>query len=200
MPKIIDANKKLDRNKKKDPKISLLSYNYSQMSKISSAKKRLDRNKKLDLEISSLVRRSVINIKYHQFDVANYKDFISNKMAIRSVIQYGLPSSVFTLIRTTVPFSEGDWSSLLGLSTKTLKRYKTDGRQFKPLQSEKIIEMAEVAHMGVDTFGNLDRFKLWLASPNYALGNISPLELLKDSYGKEMVISELTRINHGILV
>jgi hypothetical protein len=26
------------------------------------------------------------------------------------------------------------------------------------------------------------------------------LELLKDSYGKELVISELTRINYGILV
>ncbi len=35
---------------------------------------------------------------------------------------------------------------------------------------------------------------------SYALGKLKPIELLKDSYGKEMVISELNRINHGILV
>ena len=34
----------------------------------------------------------------------------------------------------------------------------------------------------------------------YALGKLKPIELLKDSYRKEMVISELNRINHGILV
>ena len=35
---------------------------------------------------------------------------------------------------------------------------------------------------------------------SYALGKLKPIELLKDSYGKEMVIGELNRINHGILV
>jgi hypothetical protein len=34
----------------------------------------------------------------------------------------------------------------------------------------------------------------------YAPGKLKPIELLKDSYGKEMFISELNRINHGILV
>jgi hypothetical protein len=29
---------------------------------------------------------------------------------------------------------------------------------------------------------------------------MKPKELLKDSYGKEMVIGELTRIEHGIFV
>jgi hypothetical protein len=34
----------------------------------------------------------------------------------------------------------------------------------------------------------------------YALGKLKPIELLKYSYGKEMIIGELNRINHGILV
>jgi uncharacterized protein (DUF2384 family) len=40
---------------------------------------------------------------------------------------------------------------------------------------------------------------MWLETPNFALGNQKPFELLKDSYGKEMVMGELTRIDHGIL-
>ena len=60
--------------------------------------------------------------------------------------------------------------------------------------------MAEVTNIGLDVFGSMDKFKLWLDTPNFSLGNLKPLELLKDSYGKEMVISELTRISYGILV
>jgi putative toxin-antitoxin system antitoxin component (TIGR02293 family) len=59
--------------------------------------------------------------------------------------------------------------------------------------------MAEVTQLGLEVFGNMEKFKLWLETPSYALGNLKPLELLKDSYGKEMVTGELTRINYGIL-
>jgi putative toxin-antitoxin system antitoxin component (TIGR02293 family) len=75
-------------------------------------------------------------------------------------------------------------------NTKTLNRYK---------QLEKIIEMAEVTDVGLDVFGNIEKFRLWLATPNFALGNRKPIELLQDSNGKELVIGELTRINYGIL-
>ncbi|RYE19217.1 MAG: DUF2384 domain-containing protein, partial [Sphingobacteriaceae bacterium] len=62
------------------------------------------------------------------------------------------------------------------------------------------MDMAEVTNLGLDVFGEMNKFKLWLDTPNFALGNRKPIELLNDSYGKEMVIAELTRINYGILV
>ncbi len=60
--------------------------------------------------------------------------------------------------------------------------------------------MAEVTNVGKEVFGDMEKFKLWLDTPNFSLGNLKPMELLKDSYGKELVIGELTRINYGILV
>jgi uncharacterized protein (DUF2384 family) len=39
-----------------------------------------------------------------------------------------------------------------------------------------------------------------LETPSYALGGMKPMDMLRDSYGKELVMGELTRINHGILV
>ena len=54
--------------------------------------------------------------------------------------------------------------------------------------------------MGLDVFGNVEKLKLWLNTPSFALGKLKPIELLKDSYGKEMVISELHRMNYGIFV
>ena len=62
------------------------------------------------------------------------------------------------------------------------------------------IEMAKITSLGLDVFGEMDKFKLRLDTPNFSLGNLEPKELLKDSDGKELVISELMRINYGILV
>ena len=48
---------------------------------------------------------------------------------------------------------------------------------------EKIIEIAEVTKVGLDVFGNVEKLKLWLDTPSYALGKLKPIKLLKDSYG-----------------
>lgn len=68
------------------------------------------------------------------------------------------------------------------------------------MHSQKIIEVEEVQKVGLDTFNNIDKFELWLYTPSYVLGGRKPAELLKDSYGKRLVISELHRISYGILI
>ncbi|MGD9561898.1 MAG: antitoxin Xre/MbcA/ParS toxin-binding domain-containing protein [Pyrinomonadaceae bacterium] len=160
----------------------------------------MNTEQKLDKEIAILFRPSP---KTKRLATArtniSYSEFLSDKMLMISVIRSGVPYSLFELIRNVTPFSEGDWAAVLGISTKSLQRHKQAAKPFKSLQSEKIIEMAEVTNVGQEVFGDIDRFKLWLDTPNFALGNLKPMELLKDSYGKELVIGELTRINHGIL-
>ena len=155
---------------------------------------------KLDKEIAAIIKRFRIDNKFMPSKVSfTYSDFFSNRMLIIQVIREGVPYSFFNLIQIYSPFSENDWANFLNLSTKTLQRYKQTSKQFKPIQSEKIMEMAEVTNVGLDVFGEPEKFKLWLDTPNFSLSNHKPIELLKDSYGKEMVIGELTRINHGIL-
>jgi putative toxin-antitoxin system antitoxin component (TIGR02293 family) len=155
---------------------------------------------KLDKAIAAVVRRRGNSNRIFSVTVKSYDDFLSNKRAIISVIREGVPYSLFKVIREYSPFSEGDWSVFLNISSKSLQRYKQEEADFKPSQSEKIIEVAEVTQKGIDTFGDVSKFKQWLETPNFSLGNVKPLELLKDSYGKEMVISELVRIDHGILI
>ena len=156
---------------------------------------------KLNKEISTIfkakVEKSVYSSPKHN---VTYSEFLSDKMLMISMIRTGVPFSLFDLIKTNTPFSESDWAALLNISTKSLQRFRQSAKTFKPLQSEKIIEMAEVTNIGKDVFGTMEKFKLWLDTPNFALGNLKPMELLRDSYGKELVIGELTRINYGILV
>ena len=125
--------------------------------------------------------------------------FFSNKMLIVIAIREGIPHSLFLSIEQSTPFTETDWSQFLNISSKTLQRYKKDEEHvFKSIHSEKIIELAEVTAVGQDVFDSNEKFYSWLNTPNYALGNMKPVELLKDSYGKEMVLNELNRIDQGI--
>lgn len=158
--------------------------------------------RKLDKEVAAFFKTS--NIWVSQVEVSKhitYENFLQDKMLIIAAIRTGIPYSLFDLIQDYTPFSENDWANFLDISTKSLQRYRASAEHhFKPIHSEKIIEMAEVTKVGLDVFGNMEKLRLWLNTPSYALGNLKPIELLKDSYGKELVISELTRINHGILV
>ncbi len=156
---------------------------------------------KLDKEIATFVKKTFKSDELVSFKQdLTYTEFLNDKMLIILTIRKGIPYSLFNIIQDYTPFSEIDWANFLDISTKSLHRYKLSSKQFKPIQSEKIIEMSEVTNVGIDVFGDIDKFKLWLDTPNYALGNLKPKELLKDSYGKDLVISELTRINYGILV
>ena len=153
---------------------------------------------KLDKEIASFFSVNKINVPNRQI---TYEKFLEDKMLIIVAIRTGIPYSLFDLIQHYTPFSESDWADFLDISTKSLQRYRVSPEHhFKRIHSEKIIEMAEVTKVGLDVFSSIEKLKLWLNTPSYALGKLKPIELLKDSYGKEMVISELNRINHGILV
>lgn len=155
---------------------------------------------KLNREITSLFKTSGLKGRIKPIGSNfTYADFLSDRMLIVSVIREGVPYSLFNVIQSYAPFTENDWASLLDISTKSLQRYKLSLSVFKPSHSEKIIEMSEVTNMGLDVFGTMQKFKLWLNTPNYSLGSMKPIDLLRDSYGKELVVSELVNINHGIL-
>lgn len=117
------------------------------------------------------------------------------------VIRKGIPNSLFMSIKDMAPFSDQEWSDFLDISLKSLQCYKKEsGHVFRPIHSEKIVELAEVTSVGLEVFDISADFATWLNSPCLALGNIRPMELLRDSYGKELVLNELQRIDQGIFV
>ncbi len=133
-------------------------------------------------------------------DPPTFNELFTDRLMMTRVVQSGISYRFFEQIQRITPFTESEWAAFLELSTKTLNRYKMENRYFKTLHSEKIMELAEVTREGLEIFGDAELFKQWLHTANYALGNRKPLDLLKDSYGKELVLKELTHINHGIFV
>ena len=126
------------------------------------------------------------------------RTFLLDKMNLVQFIQDGIPYRFFDKLKSQLPFSTQEWTDILGISLKSLQRYQNDKRAFKPIQSEKIINIAEVVQLGIDVFEDMDTFKLWLDTPTFALGNMKPKDLLHNSYGKDLVLTELIAIEHGI--
>ncbi len=129
----------------------------------------------------------------------SFVDFFQDKMLLIKAIRKGLPYKIFYQIKQFTPFTDTDWANYLDLSLKSLQRYRDDaGFYFKPIHSEKILELAEVTSFGVSVFDSSEQFYAWLHTPSYALSGLKPVALLKDSYGKELVMAELNRIDFGI--
>jgi len=158
-----------------------------------------------DIMLKNLDKEFRDYLKEYNFPVrisrnrTTFTEYLMDNLLIVQIIKKGITYSVFQEIHNLSPFTTSDWAEVLNLSTKSLSRYKTNDQLFKPIHSEKIIELAEIFILGKRVFGENEKFKLWLHIPNYALGNLKPKELLGDSYGKELVINELNRIDHGIL-
>ncbi len=128
-----------------------------------------------------------------------YKKFLSDRMLIVHSIRRGLPYELYELIKQRAPFKEDEWAEFLGVSTRTLHRNKaTKDFYFDSIPSEKILELAEVTALGKDVFDTEEQFYQWLITPSFALGSLKPIQLLKDSFGKEMVMNELRKIDLGL--
>ena len=128
-----------------------------------------------------------------------FSGFFENKLLLVKAIRFGIPQYLFDQIKKITPFSEEDWAEYLNVSTKTLQRHsKEPNYKYKSIHTEKIFELAEVTNFGKQVFDTTEQFHSWLNTPCYALAELKPAELLKDSYGKELVMRELNNIEHGI--
>jgi putative toxin-antitoxin system antitoxin component (TIGR02293 family) len=83
------------------------------------------------------------------------------------------------------------------ISKRTLSRRKGE----KKLNSEESDLMARVARLSgfaVEVFGSKEKAYKWMRTPNKALRNNLPLNLLKTDLGARLVETILGRIDHGI--
>lgn len=130
--------------------------------------------------------------------IAEYRTLFENKVKLDQMIKSGLSYSLFEKMKNNTPFSKDEWAQFLDVSVKTLERYKHDNKNFKAFQSEKIIGMIELIERGIEVFGDMEMFKRWLYTPIPALSDSKPMELLNSSYGKQVILDEIGRIEHGI--
>lgn len=105
----------------------------------------------------------------------------------------------FKKIADVAPFNQGEWAAMLHVSERTLQRYAKSNGTFAPMNAERAMQIAKVLEQGAITFGSADLFYNWLkGNPHMLEGGLS-FESLTSAQGIQMVLTQLGRIQHGIL-
>jgi len=86
---------------------------------------------------------------------------------------------------------------LLGTTYRNLHR-KDANEILDNSKTEKAIELATFARRGVQVIGSEQGFKEWIQSPIKALGNEKPLSFLDTTFGIQMVLKILGRLEQGV--
>ena len=116
---------------------------------------------------------------------------------LRDAVRQGLPFSAFEELTRQLEISPQRCSVILGIPPRTVARRK-EARQLNPQESDRLYRLARAAAQAVAVLGSLDKARLWLKTPNRALGCELPLDLLDTEIGARQVDDVLLRLNYGI--
>lgn len=152
--------------------------------------------------VTNNVNEETIRIKRHGKVVAavpvrgdNFyflKNILKNKTAVPTLFY----KDIVPLINF-LGFRQKDLADFLHVDASTITRWKKNETEIGILRAKIILDIDEIIAKGVRIFGSETDLKEWLASPNYALGDQIPLELLKDPFGTESVDEALEAISWG---
>ncbi|MEX0720737.1 MAG: antitoxin Xre/MbcA/ParS toxin-binding domain-containing protein [Balneolaceae bacterium] len=88
-------------------------------------------------------------------------------------------------------------SELLPVSERTIQRY-SNKEKFNSDVSEHLILIAKVLLRAVEVFEDKKSMRSWLQTPLLGFGQKTPLSLLDTSFGAQLVMDELGRLEQGV--
>lgn len=105
----------------------------------------------------------------------------------------------FKKIASKVDFTQKEWSDILHISERTLQRYAKENTVFNFSVTDRILQVNKVFERGLEVFGSYTKFNLWLRGDPYMLEGQLSLHSLASIDGINNVLTQLGRIEHGIL-
>ena len=122
---------------------------------------------------------------------------VNSDIDLIAITRRGLPKSVVHSVSEVLNISMDRLSELLHISHRTLQRKENDELLGVSI-TEQLLEIAEVVSVGIDVFGTLEDFRVWIHSTPYILKGQKPLDFFDTRYGIQYIKNILGRIAHGI--
>ena len=88
-------------------------------------------------------------------------------------------------------------SRLLHSSHRNIQR-KEENELLDTLKTEKVLELAAFAQKGIEVTGSKDAFIEWVHSPLVTLNNKPPIDFLDTSFGIQLLLKLLGRLEQGV--
>jgi putative toxin-antitoxin system antitoxin component (TIGR02293 family) len=112
------------------------------------------------------------------------------------LIEKGLPKSAYLRAKKTTGLSNQVLADILSVSSKTIEKKKPSDR-FDDTASERLYRLAEVVALGKEVLGDIQLFREWMQRPLRPLDGHKPIEMMKNTYGLDLVKEVLGRIKFG---
>lgn len=114
-----------------------------------------------------------------------------------SLIRKGVSKKSLLALAKQISLTIEELAVVLHISERTLQRY-TPTTLVKATHADRAIELARLYERGADVLGGEKAFNAWMRSPNHALNNEIPLNLLDTSIGFDLILQVLGRIEYGV--
>ncbi|SCW97513.1 antitoxin Xre/MbcA/ParS toxin-binding domain-containing protein [Pseudomonas sp. NFACC05-1] len=124
-----------------------------------------------------------------------------DRMEIYRAVRKGFSlQSVLDMVENSEVYKRrGVLSKIVGTSERTLaRRLKTPNEVLTPEQSTRALNYAEVLEKATVVLGSRELAEQWMAKPARGLDGETPIDLISNSVGYELVTDFLTRIEYGV--
>ena len=119
-------------------------------------------------------------------------------LTIVTHLKKGLPYDVVKQFQKTSQLPMESINRVARISPRTLARRKATGRLTSE-ESERLFRLSQIFEKAVVLFdGDATAARVWLESPNRALGQQSPLVLAESEIGAGEVEDLIGRLEHGV--
>lgn len=123
---------------------------------------------------------------------------LENRLDLIKLSRKGLSlKNLFSILEYT-SLTVKDLVKIIPLSERQLQRYSKD-QILRTDISVQLLQISELYSRGYEVFGSREKFRKWMEHPNMALSSVKPIELLDTSFGIQLVLDEIGRIEHGIV-
>ena len=142
--------------------------------------------------INAMTQALVLRLK-------SYEPYLKDPINLVLTARQGLDAQAFFDLTELSGYSKEQFADLFDVSLKTLHRYREEQKKLSAANSELALKIMLLFRKGFVLFGAIDSFKRWLEKPAFGLGGQLPFDLLHTSGGIDLIMDELTRIEHGDL-
>jgi putative toxin-antitoxin system antitoxin component (TIGR02293 family) len=114
------------------------------------------------------------------------------------LVREGLPAETLPWMAEELSLDRSAVARVAGISGRTLSRRLATHSRLSAEESDRMVRIARVLALADETLGERSKSSRWLQTPNRALEDKTPFELLDTDAGVRSVETVLGRIAYGV--
>lgn len=123
-------------------------------------------------------------------------NFVNDKKEMIRRSREGIRKSTFMLVLSKTGMTLTEMTKYTHITPRSIQKKKNDDRLSVDI-SAKVLAIAKLYQRGAEVFGDENNFRQWMDTSNPALGNVKPKSFLDLIEGINLIMDELTAIEHG---